>query len=324
MKTIQNLLFFLFILITLNACSSKTTGEKKTINTIEDVSNEVGENHLNVPFTHAFVELEPGYSISKVTTQIIKNDNITGINIFEFQGKNFFFETKDFSKKYFEKKGISTHEYLQFKLNGNPAILMLLTSPDKITKSYQIFTGDSTYTLMMVGYSRVNDTTSIQEIKKMMLTLVYDKTMTLDYKELAPFTFNEDETRYKLTQATSGFYTFSIDGKTAKEKPSSFMELMIMPSNNQSPPIFVENMALKYQMDQEFQMTMLEALTYRVYQHECHHRVYDVKHKNERFQLFIFAMFNEDIVLTIVGRANSYAHEDIREMKKFVKELSFK
>ena len=309
--------------LTFFSFAQNTGNTKKETTAFGDINNLKSVKHTNIPYTHVFIDIPSGYSLLKNQTIIFKNDN-SGINVMELDGGNFYTNAAQVTKPNLEKKGFKVDEFLEFKLNGNPAIMYLVLSPDKMNKSYQLVTGDSTFSVLLMGYTNPDDLVSLKEIKNMMMSFVYDKTHQINYEEIAPFEYDKKVSKFGLASASSTFYTFTFGGvKNESAHDDPFIMVMTFPSQGLTPKSLSLNMKNQVQ-SQGIELTLKEDSFEKVNGYRAYEVLYSGKQGNQDLELYVLTIMNDEYAIVIQGRSNNDFQKNALEMKKFAHSVMIK
>ncbi len=314
----------IIIITCLNFLScAQTSNDNNPSKGIRDIDNIKTVKHSNIPYTHVFINIPTGYTIPKYQTQIFKDD-FTGINVMELDGGSFYSNAAQVTKPNLEKQGLKIDEFFEFKLNGNPAIMYLAVSPDKLNKSYQLVTGDSTYAVLLLGYTRPEDLKSLHEIKEMMMSFVFDKTHSINYEEIAPFKYDKNVSQFQLAHATSTFYTFTLNGnKKDTDSEDPFIMVTTFPNQGLSPKSLSLNMKSQIQA-QGIQFSLKEDSFEKVNGYRAYEVVYTGKQGSQDLELYILIIMNDEYTVAIQGRSNNDFQKNALEMKKFAHSILIK
>lgn len=315
----------IIILTCLNflSCAQTSSNNEQQSKEVKDIKNLKTDKHLNIPYTHVFIDIHDGYTIPKNQTQIFK-DNFTGINIMEIDGGNFYTNAAQVTKPNLEKQGFIIDKFIEFQMNGNPAILYLATSPDNMNKSYQLVTGDSTFSVILMGYTRPDDPKSLKEIKEMMLSFVYDKKHHINYEEIAPFNYEKNASKFGLASATSTFYTFTYGGiKKEEANDDPFIMVMTFPSQGLTPKSLSLKMKNQVQ-SQGIALTLKEDSFEKVNGFRAYEALYTGKQGSQDLELYTLTIMNDEYAVVIQGRSNNDFQKNALEIKKFAHSIMIK
>ena len=93
----KNIGIIILTCLTFHSFAQTTSNSETQKIEIEDIKNLKTDKHINIPYTHVFIDIPNGYTIPKNQTQIFKDD-FTGINVMELDGGNFYTNAAQITK----------------------------------------------------------------------------------------------------------------------------------------------------------------------------------------------------------------------------------
>lgn len=185
---------------------------------------EEEKKRVNIPATKVFIEAPQDFKLSKSIIGLEKGTNAI-IQISDLVGGNFDSNSRDFSKKGFEDRGVKVFEYKEFKLDGYQAKYIHMQGQDNQEAMNVVF-GDSTFCDMVMAIFPANDKTTADQIKKAIFSIKYNKELKVDYLNLAFFKVNNNKSKFKFAQASGNMFTYSTGGVVKKSYENEPMFLI--------------------------------------------------------------------------------------------------
>ncbi|KFF13777.1 hypothetical protein [Flavobacterium hydatis] len=180
---------------------------------------------ISIPSTKVSIEAPENFKLSKSIVGLEKGNNAM-IQISDLVGGNFDSNSRDFSRKSFEDKGVKVFDYKEFELDGYRAKYIHMQGQDN-QEGMSIVFGDSTFCDMVMALFPANDKTIADQIKKALFSIKYDKNLKIDYLDLAVFKVNPNKSKFKFAQASGNMFTFSTDGVVKKSYENEPMFLIV-------------------------------------------------------------------------------------------------
>jgi hypothetical protein len=147
----------------------------------------------------------------------LKKDETTGIHIMDLERGGFESNTTTYTRAKFEKRGITVLEFEELLIDGFKAKFSHLK--DASSESVQIVFGDSTFSVMVIGYFPTSSREELfSEIKKAFLKIKYDKNLIIDPFASSAFKVEKNESKFKLIKASANFFMFSENGVENESK----------------------------------------------------------------------------------------------------------
>jgi hypothetical protein len=195
--------------------------------------------HINIPGTRFFIVPPAGFEIAEDQPALVKGGS-RGIVVMDLMGGNFYTNGATFNRKGFEAQGITVQDYQELKVDGFPAKMVAILSPEGM-KGYNLIFGDTTFSVsVMVAFPRSDDATG-EEIRRALQTIYYDKSWKVDPFAKAAFRLDDTHTRFKFAKFTANIYLYSLDGikKESYEDEPMFM-VSVVPAMGMMPEIIAD------------------------------------------------------------------------------------
>lgn len=180
------------------------------------------ENYTKVPRTRVSMIIPDGYSIMTNNTGLQKDVN-QAIMIMDLVGGNYYTNAKDFQKSTFEQQGLAVYEFEDTKVSGYPAKFMISGTDDWRLNALTMVFGDSTFSTMITSVHYANDNRLQNSLKDALLSVRYDKEVTIDPFEGIRFSVDTVSTRFKFSLFSSNMYVFTPGGDNEPEDKSMVM-----------------------------------------------------------------------------------------------------
>jgi len=177
-------------------------------NDFSDINTQRSAAHINIPGTKVYVVLPEGYAISKTAAGIEKN-GARFIIVSELPGVSFYTNTARIaaqsSAAYF-----GVLEYMQFKINGMPAKLVVRSLAS--LKTYSLAFGDSTFCVNMTGFIPADDDEMLNELKLIFRSIYYEASKPLTPLDAAPFKIDDSQSIFKFAEKKVKTYIYTVNG----------------------------------------------------------------------------------------------------------------
>lgn len=186
-----------------------TFGQSKPATFPKEIVSTKTTQHKNIPGTNVFIIPPIGFGLDDKESTFRFQDSIF-INATTMLGISFYQNSKTFTKEKFVKKGKGAVEFSNSKINGLPAKIAITKEGTDIV--YQIMTGTSTFTTMILAsYPSKNETIG-KTIKKSLETIYCDKTKKVDPFYSSFFRIDDSKSNFKLTRSNGSDYFYTNGG----------------------------------------------------------------------------------------------------------------
>ena len=193
-----------------------------------------GISRLNIPGTKLFIAPPAGYKLAKSFLGIEKDDR-NYIEVYAPYGGNFSNATLNFTRLNFEGKGMDVFTFKQLTIAGYTAKYAAMKGNTGLRK-YDLAFGDTSFTVMVIGYCQLNDEAAGKEIEKAILSLSYDKDMKVNPYLNQTFSLNDSTSIFKFAKTTGSVYTYSVGGTPRVQYDGSV--ITVLPVNIDNPDGF--------------------------------------------------------------------------------------
>jgi hypothetical protein len=194
----------------------------------KDIVNKLTKNHIRIPGTHLYFIAPKDFEIGKTFIGITNNKNIN-ILVMDVFGSDFRIQSKEFNKSTFEATGLTIYDYKEFKINGNNAKCLYTNSLNSKDKNLMLAFGDSTFTVLLTATFNAGAEKSLKKIEKCLLSVLYDKTVTIDPFETARFELDLSNSDYKFDKGTSGVFSYTMHHTDSLNENTPFFIVTQMP-----------------------------------------------------------------------------------------------
>lgn len=181
---------------------------KQTVFTKRIVSTKTIRHKL-IPGTNIFILPPAGFRLGDKESTLRFQDSIF-ISATTMIGFNYSKNSKTFTKEKFEKKGQSLIEFSEIRLNDLPAkIALYKIGSDNV---YQIITGTSSFTsIILASFPSTNETLG-KSIKKSLETIYCDKALKTDPFYSSSFRLDDSKSSFKLIRSNGSEYFYTKNG----------------------------------------------------------------------------------------------------------------
>ncbi|WP_299891974.1 hypothetical protein [uncultured Lacinutrix sp.] len=222
-------LLFIALTLTLSACGQSTESKKQNSEKTLVLGTRIYlDQPKNFKPSQDFIGFESGQSL---------------IQFMELFGGNYNSNAKNFTKENFENKGIKVFDFQELKIDDYPAKLAFLQG-NQNQKSLQLVFGDNEFSVMVMAFIPDFEKDKIEEIKKALLTIEYDKKRTVDPFEIAFFELDDSKSSYKYSKTVSNMFLYTKNGVKKDHFTGESVYLVSqIPTNrlNMSPKSLFEN-----------------------------------------------------------------------------------
>jgi hypothetical protein len=166
--------------------------------------------------THFWMKVPSGFMYEQKIFGF-KKDALHFIQTSESTNSNFNDEINITNKQTFEKTfpNYEVKEFVKFKLNGFKAVFIHYVK-DKMINNYELHFGDNNSICTIFGSSSLLKTDIANEIRNCMLSVFYDKSITVENKDHSNFILKENSSQFKLFKEIPNIQIFTIGGKELK------------------------------------------------------------------------------------------------------------
>ena len=191
-------------------------------------------------------------------TGIEKNDSV-GATIMDIPGGNFYTNAATFSKEAFENKGVRVLEYTEPKINQFPAKLIFVTDQEGVNDCFLVF-GDTTFSVAIMAMFPPKDKISGQQIREMLQTIYYDKSIKIDPFAVARFKVNDSSSQFKFSSFAGSIYIYSLGGiqKDSASNDPIFMITPIPAVDNSTPEVTADLMLYSLMSNRDMRFSISE------------------------------------------------------------------
>lgn len=283
-------------------------------------NNVLSDKHVNISGTKIFIIPPTNFIISDEITGL-KKDSYTAISFMDLTDGNYYTNASTFTRNEFESNGINVLGFEELKINNYPARIMIARTEDGMYAISTVF-GDITFSVMINSFCPISDTLTLRNILKSYETIVYNKKYKIDPKEIARFTINENNTRYKFTDYAVNIFIFKQKGTT---DTTSFILI------NQLP--YDSSLSMNYVLEQTYNNLLKHGLKNGILSNQNKEIVngkmvyfaeINGKMKNEKSQIYIAIMTNKKYYFSILSSFNDVNESNKKEFKNFVEQVSLK
>lgn len=199
-------LFYINLIFLLTFCNQKAQS-------VSQIINNEGKTNFAIPKTKLSIINPNNYDFYQELSRLQISEN-TFIQFSEMDGANFNEGKRKFlnaieSK---EKQGGKIALKQLLKIGNYEAVYLIAPQNAKqVTQSILLF-GDESFTVMIAGFSPINDEKAQKEIERIILSVYYDKNKLIDLENQVPFSIDLKNSKFKLSKIISGIYFYSVDG----------------------------------------------------------------------------------------------------------------
>lgn len=228
-QTMKIKLLFIALSLTLSACGQATESKKQNSEKTLVLGTRIYiKQPENFKPSKDFIGFESGQS---------------SIQFMELFGGNYNSNAKNFTKENFEKKGVKVLSFEELKIDNYPAKLAFIQANNN-QKSLQLVFGDSEFSVLAMAFIPDFEIDKIEEIKKSLMTIEYDKKRNIDPFEIAFFELDDSKSSYKYAKAASNIFIYSKNGVIKDNyNGESFYIVSQVPieTPNMSPKLLLDN-----------------------------------------------------------------------------------
>jgi hypothetical protein len=210
----------LLLLFTLFFGAFTAFGQQNNIDFTSPMKTTKTDKHLRVEGTNIYGDIPSDFLYIKELVRYQKNDNLY-IQVMDLRTSSFVKAKPNFTRQAMEAKGARIDVLNNIKLNEFDAIYVEGPSkyPDE-TKLMLIFGNDS-FSVIILGVCKTADLEGKKELQKIMHSIYYDKSLSVDVLALANFEFDQSITNFKLAMTASNTFMYAKNGKDDAQNPTA-------------------------------------------------------------------------------------------------------
>lgn len=278
---------------------------------------------VRIPGTHVSIKPPTGFEPSETFTGITCGPDF-GIMVMDLPGGDFKQNTRNYTRKRFEEKGLTVLFLEETRVDGYPAIRSAVQSPVDGTISYQLIFGDTTFSVIAATVGSRPDSAIYGRMEWALTTITYDKDVVISPYEGTSFRLDDRKTLFKFAKRGGPAWLYSRDGvvKDSYEDESMFLvtPLPLTPEHT------AESIALKQLQGMErkgFQRSRTENARTG---HTNGFRSYSAEHygamKGSPVLLYMHAVVMEDIVVMFIGSSYGGHEADLAAFRELIATVS--
>ncbi|HTB06452.1 MAG TPA: hypothetical protein VK806_05815 [Bacteroidia bacterium] len=281
-----------------------------------------GINRVNIPGTKLFIAPPPGFKLAKNFLGLEKDDR-NYIEVFAPYGDNFTKNTLNFTRLTFEGKGMDVFSYKQFNMNGFTAKYAAMKGNTGLRK-YDLAFGDSSLTVMVVGYCQLNDDDMGKLVDKSVMSVIYDRTMKVDPYTNDIFSVTDSNSIFKFAKTTGSVYTYSIGGKPKVEYDGDVITILTVNIDNPDGFNMEQTMKVVYKDLGLTNIKSKKESTIKVNGQDATEIEVAAKENNNKVMLYEFYQAHDKKGVLMFGIARDDFDKNLDEFMKLSHTLKFK
>lgn len=164
-----------------------------------------------IPGTRVWMAIPPGFTFARAFCGLEHGDEF-GISVMDLPEGDFERNTRNYTKKKFEEKGLEVLQFDRTEQAGYPAIRAAVRSPVDGTVSHQLTFGDTTFSVFITTVSGKHDPSVHQQMEWVLGTVSYDKSVVVGTYEGTTFRFDDRRSSYKFAKRGGGAWVYSKNG----------------------------------------------------------------------------------------------------------------
>ena len=288
---------------------------------VEDALN--AGTGVRIAGTRVSLVLPLGFEPSKTSAGINPGPDF-GIMIMDVPGGDSQQNTRNYTRKRFEEKGLTVLRLEEIRVDGYPGLRSAVRTPVDGTTSYQLIFGDSTFSVMAVTISSRPDSTMYARMEWALSTLTYDKHVMVGTYEGTAFRVDDRKTLFKFAKRGGPAWLYSRDGvvKDSYDDESMFLA-MPLPL---TPEHTGESMALKQLQGMERKGFHRSRTENARTGHTTGFRSYSAEHygtmKGSPVLLYMHAVLMDDIVVIFIGSSYGDHEADLAAFRELIATVS--
>lgn len=299
------------------------------------VRNKRTVRHVNVPLTRVSIVPPDSFKVSESSMQLIK-DKTSLIQIIESEKESYYDYLKNFKRENVAPRGVMVLEFKKIRFNKYDALFTHMKDSTYtnvgLRNYYTLVFGDSSFSCRIIGFASEKDRHTSEEIRKAILSVVYDKQLVVDYMCAAKFAFDPAGTKFELlkpTQHTSFYYYMEKGRKNDSLATNTFYRIHQSKCDlkEMTPKsIAMDNNAVTVK-GKRYELPM-DSLDYEFAGIVNDYPVYeaaDLIDKNgEKVFMYVFVAVRDTRAIVSIGYSKDFLSENLEEFRKLSRTIRIK
>ncbi len=278
----------------------------------------------NIPGTRLHLGVPEGFIVSESITGIEKNEN-TAISVMDLTEGNYYSTISTFTKSNFESKGVTVVSFKEHEVGGFPAKTVHLKTFK--TEGFGLVFGDSTFSTMVTGMIPLGDSVSLNQVKKCLESISYDKTMKIDPLEFAKFELDTKKSKYKFAKSSASIYMYSIDGivkDSYDDDPMFTVNQLPYDKTQMTPKLIAQQMILSQMQYGLYYDKLEEESTEKINGYKSYETHFRGELKGKQVLMYLLVVVKGDNSFTCIGMAKSDFEKQLKEYQNLAKSITLK
>jgi hypothetical protein len=247
-----------------------------------------------------------------------------GIMIIDLPGGDFKQNTRNYTRKRFEERGLVVVRLQDTMVDEYKAIRAVVKSPVDGTLSHQLVFGDNTFSALVTTMSSRPDSNMYALMEWALSTASYDKEAVVGTYEGTSFRVEDKKTRYKFAKRGGGAWVYSRDGVVKESYGQESMLLALplpLPAQHTG-----ESIVMKQLQGMEGKGFLLSRTENAGAGHTNGFRSYSAEHygtmKGSAVLLYMHAVVMDDIVVMFIGSSYGDHVADLLAFRELISTIS--
>jgi hypothetical protein len=231
--------------------------------------------------------------------------------------------SKGITKENMLTKGVEVQKIENMTMNEMPALFVTASQNayGKIYKKYSLIFGTDSETIMINGVFPENLKKVDEDIKKSILTVLYETNKIIDPFEAIDYTIDVSETKLKFGKNMSNSLIFSVDGQvptTSSDKTLLIVAKSFSEITTEDKNLFcikrLKQTSIKIEKIEYSKEISIDGISgYEIF------AIGKDEKSGETENIYQVILFNDNIYYILFGTTNDETEKSIEELKKAVK-----
>jgi len=273
---------------------------------------------VNIPGTHVFITPPPVYQLATSFTGLETPHYNILVNDEQLNYESMASSLTPYSYK---ANGLTVYDYTDTIVAGYHAKFFHMGG--KEAKLYTLVFGDTSFCAQVNGIYPPGEIDTGGRIKKIILSVAYDKSLDVDPIATASFVLNESSSKYKFYTKSNGMYVYTPGDKDTTD--ISMFTVASMPADSSTVPVSINDMTIRQFEEKgltgkEYKSMSTERVnSYKAYEAEIYGEL-----QERRVLIYQLIVVHEDKALLLQGIAYNEFEQHVAEFKKLAHTVRFK
>ncbi len=277
-----------------------------------------------VPGTHVLLAPPADFTPARGFAGFQHAGGQAGIMVTDLAGTDYYANAAAFSRQRLEAKGLTVLDY-QDTLVGDYLAKYAYLQSTPTTRTHQLTFGDSTFVATVSGLYPTTDEALGRQLKAALFSSTYHKQAVVDPAATAPFTVNEQASKFRFASFAGNMYAYVPGGKAAPVPGDEAVVMVVpVPTQNEKAADFAGQ--LMAQLDasglrhREVKNASSQPVNgYDAYEAEAYGELGGVPTLT-----YVLYLVNGEQGLFVRGTAPRHHAANLAEFRKFARTLRFK